>query len=150
MADLWGGIGTPSRMFKDLGGGSWAEVIAVAEDYPWNATPISNSSGNVVAAVASATLAAAAKYTYITGFSVTGAGAVAALSPLVTVTGCAGGTLTYVFSVPVGALVGAQPMNIVFPKPLKSSAVNTAIVVSVPSFGTGNLNSAVVAYGYQQ
>lgn len=151
MPDLSGGIGTPHRMFKDIGGGTWAEVVALATDYPYGATQLSSSSGNVAAAVASATLAAAAeKHTYINGFSVTGCGAVSAVALLVTVIGCAGGTLTYVLPVPAGVLVGASPMHIAFPQPLQSSAQNTPIVVSVPSFGVGNLNAAVVAYGYQQ
>jgi hypothetical protein len=30
-----------------------------------------------------------------------------------------------------------------------ASAVNTAIVLTLPSLGAGNTNAAVVAYGYQ-
>ena len=152
MADLTKGEGTPFRRFKDMADGTFAEVGAthLLSDYPVDATPLSAASGNVAAAVATATLAAAVgKFTYITGFQITGGGATAGSLILVTVTGCAGGTLTYVFAVPAGAAVGATPLNVQFPKPLKSSAANTAIVVSAPSFGAGNTNAAAVAHGYQ-
>ena len=37
-----------------------------------------------------------------------------------------------------------------FPQPLPASAVNTAITVTVPSFGAGNTNAAVVVYGFMK
>lgn len=109
---------------------------------------IAASSGNVAAAVATATLAAAANQTtYITGFTVTGAGATAGSVVLVTVTGCVGGTMTFVLAVPAGAGVGITPLVVDFPHPVPATGPNTAIVVSAPSFGAGNTNAAVVATG---
>lgn len=116
---------------------------------PGNA-PIVNGSGNVAAAAANSTIAAASgKTSYLTGFDVVGAGATAGSVILVTVTGLSGGTLTFPFTVPTGATVGATPLSVRFPFPLPASAPNTAIVVNVPSFGAGNTNAASIAYGYQ-
>ena len=118
---------------------------------PNGAVPLVASSGNVAATATTATLAAAAaQTTYITGFEVTGAGATAASVILVTVTGTISATApTYVLAVPAGVTVGATPLVVEFPSPLPGSAVNTAVVVNVPSFGAGNTNAAVVAHGYR-
>lgn len=156
MADITGDIRTfdptlASRRFRDMGDGTYAEVTTayLLNDYPVGATPVAAASGNVANAAAAATLAAvAAKFTYITGFEITGAGATAASVIAVTVTGCAGGTLTFNMAIPAGAAVGVAPLNVQFSKPLKSSAVNTAIVVSAAAFGAGNTNAAAVAHGY--
>jgi hypothetical protein len=118
--------------------------------YSSDATPVIASSGNVAAAVATATLTSAAtKTAYITGFSVTGSGATAGLPVSVTVTGILGGTLTYTYVAATGALLANEPLLIAFPTPLPASAVNTNIVVSCPSLGVGNTNNTVVAYGYR-
>lgn len=112
-------------------------------------SPISNSSGNVAASAATATLTSASGRTvYITGFTVTGAGATAASVIAVTVTGVIGGTQTYNLAVPAGATVAVPQMTVNFPLPLAASSTNVNIVVSAASFGAGNTNAAVVAYGY--
>jgi hypothetical protein len=113
-------------------------------------TDLQASSGSVAAAVATATLpAAAGKTTYLTGFTFTGSGATAASVVLLTVTGPAT-TLTFVVAVPAGATLGCTPITVRFDRAVPASAPNTAIVVSVPSLGAGNTNAAVVATGYQQ
>lgn len=112
-------------------------------------TELIASSGNQAATAISTTLtSAAAKTAYLTGFEVTGAGATAASIVAVTVSGILGGTLTYNLPIPAGVLVGIVPLVIEFPRPLIAAAVNTNIVVSVASFGTGNTNAAVVAHGF--
>jgi len=112
-------------------------------------TQTNASSGNVAAGAAVATIAGAAGvYTYITGFEVTGSGATAASVILVTVTGCVGGTMTYAMAIPAGVTAAVTPLIVSFPRPLVSTAVNTAIVVTAPSFGAGNTNAAVVAHGH--
>ena len=117
---------------------------------PGGATLLQSSSGNVAAATATATLAAAAsKTTWITGAIITGAGATAGSVVNGTITGLLGGTMTFVVPVATGATVGNQPIYLDFIPPIPASAVNTAIVVSVPSLGAGNTNSAVSAWGYQ-
>ena len=118
--------------------------------YPTAATPVTSSSGNKANASAAATLAASAtQVTYLTGFEVTASGATAASVVLVTVTGVAGGTMTYVLTVPAGVTTAASPLQVEFSPPVPGSAVNTAIVVTVPALGSGNTNAAVVAHGFQ-
>ena len=107
------------------------------------------SSGNVAAAAAIATLAGVAgKTTYITGFEVTASGAVAAAVVLATLTGLAGGTATYVYVAPAGVTTAGPMLAVEFAPPLPASALNTAIVLTLPSLGAGNTNAAVVAHGY--
>lgn len=118
--------------------------------YPTGSTPVSASSGNVAAGVATATLAGAAgKTTYISGFTITGGGATAASLITATVSNLIGGTGSYTVPVPAGATAGIQPLVVEFFPPIPASAVNTAIAVSAPSFGAGNTNATVNAWGYQ-
>jgi hypothetical protein len=123
--------------------------VSAASAYPVFATPTTNSSGNVAAATATATLAAvAAKTTYITGFQVTAGGATAGADVTLTVVGVIGGTMSYTFTAPTGAVVPAQPLLVTFNPAIPGSAVNTAIVVSMPTLGTGNTNATISAQGY--
>lgn len=118
--------------------------------------PTANSSGNVAASSAVATLPKAAGFTtYITGFDISGSGATGASIIQVTVTGLptAIGTLTFNVVIPAGATTaiggtgnpGYIPIR--FPDPIPASAANTAIVVTAPSFGSGNTAACVTAYG---
>ena len=45
-------------------------------------------------------------------------------------------------------MIGITPMTVVFNPPLPASAVNTAIVLTLPALGLGNTNAAAVAHGY--
>lgn len=115
------------------------------------ATPLGSSSGNVANAAAVATLAAAAGVTtFISGFKMTASGATAGLPVVATVAGVVGGTQSYIFTFPAGALVGATPLVVVFDPPLAASAVNTAITVTLPAGGAGNTNAACSAQGFRQ
>lgn len=117
--------------------------------YPVGATPITASSGNQAAGEAIATLAkAAAKTTYITGFEITSSGATVGLVVNPTVVGVITGTMTYVYAAVAGALLVNTPLIVNFLVPIPSSAVNTDIVVTLPSLGIGNTNACVVAHGY--
>jgi hypothetical protein len=115
------------------------------------ATPIAASSGNVAAGVAAATLAAggANVMTYISGFEFTANGATGQSTVQLQVTGVTGGPLVYNINVPAGAQVVIPTLSVQFNPPLQASALNTAIVATVPSLGAGNVNSAVNAHGYQ-
>ena len=118
--------------------------------YPGGATPITAASGNVAAAAAVATLAGVAgKTTYITGFIISGTGATAGLPVSVTVAGVVTGTLTFTYAAAAGVLVANTPLNIQFSTPIPASAVNTAIVVTCPSLGSGNTNNTANAIGFQ-
>jgi len=111
---------------------------------------ITASSGNVAAATATATLpAVAGKTTYLSGLMITGSGATAGLPVSVTVTGLAGGTMTFTYCAAAGVLVANTPLYIDFDPDMPGSAVNTAIVVTCPSLGAGNTNNTVSVWGYQ-
>jgi hypothetical protein len=121
--------------------------------YPGNATavavPINASSGNVAAGTAAATLAAAAsKFTYMSGFQFTSSGSTVGLPVICTITGITT-TKSYIVTSIAGVLLANAPLIVQFNPPLQSSAVNTAIVASCPSLGTGNTNAVMTADGYQ-
>lgn len=118
--------------------------------YPTGSVPLTASSGNVANASAVATLAAAAGVTtYITGFQITGGGATAAALIAPTVAGIVGGTATYTYGIVAGAASANPALQVTFTPPVPASAVNTAIVVTVPAFGAGNTNATVTAQGYR-
>jgi hypothetical protein len=113
-------------------------------------TPVTASSTGAASAITASLPGVAGKTTYITGFQVTGGGATGASIIVVTVTGLVTGTNSYDVGVVAGATAGTPNLIVTFPTPIPASAVNTAIVVNVPSFGAGNTNSAVSAQGFQQ
>lgn len=111
-------------------------------------TPIYNGSGSVAASAATATLTIpAAKMGFLDGFDIDGLGATAGSAIVLTITGTLGGTLTYAFGVPAGATVPVH-QSFRFNPPLQASAVNTNLVVSAASFGTGNTAASCTAYGH--
>lgn len=144
------------RRLRDMGDGTFAETIATTPapgkaglaNYPASSSPLSAASGNVANASAVATLSGSLGTTYISGFEVTGGGATAAALVSVTVAGLIGGTATYTIGVVAGASAPNAPLVVTFNPPIPASAVNTAIVVTVPALGAGNTNSAVVAHGF--
>jgi hypothetical protein len=150
----WQGVATHEQ--GDAVAASDGLVVMGIVDASGNAQPVKagtdkTASATGAASILTATLAAVASVTtYITGFEVTGLGATTALGITVAVTGTLGGTLSYILAVPAGVLVGATPLIVEFSRPIPASAVNTAIVVTVPSFGAGNTLAAVVAHGFVQ
>lgn len=113
-----------------------------------SASRIAASSGDVAAAVATATLTSSAtKTAYLQGFDINGTGATSGVGIPCTVTGVIGGTLTFDFAVIAGATLN-NAASFRFPAPIPASAVNTNLVVSCPSFGTGNLHASINAYGF--
>lgn len=110
-------------------------------------SPVFNSSGNVAAANAIATLPAVANKTnYLTGVEFTGGGATAGVLVVATITGLLGGTASYVFAAPTGATLGAS-LILAFDPPLPASGQNVAIVATLPSLGAGNTNAVTNARG---
>jgi hypothetical protein len=129
--------------------GILSRVNSLIPGYPQGATPRIAGSGVVANASAVATLAGAASVTtYLSGFKITAGGATAAGLVTVTVTGLLGGTRSFVFGVPAGVTLVAEPLLVDFAAALPASAANTAIVVTVPALGSGNTHAAVVAHGY--
>jgi hypothetical protein len=112
---------------------------------PGTATEGTAAATASAAAICTATVAAvAAKFGYLEGFDITiGAPAAAALSAIA-VAGLLAGTLTYEVQQATG--VGST-LSLRFPRPMRSSAVNTPITVTVPATTNGGV-PAVVAYGW--
>ena len=124
-------------------------VASAPSSYPSSATPITATSASVANASAVATLAGvAAKTTYITGFQATAGGSTVGSDQTLTVAGVITGTMNYTFTFPAGAVVGAN-LIVPFPMAIPASAVNTAIVVTLPAGGAGNTNATVAAQGFQ-
>lgn len=101
------------------------------------------------ASINTATLAASVgQNTYLLGFQISGGGATGASVIACTVTGLKGGTITIDVAIPGAATTQVGPVAPPIEWPLISSAQNTAIAVSCPSFGSGNTTAAVAAEGY--
>lgn len=124
-------------------------VASINSLYPEGATPITASSGNVAAGVATATLTCpAGKTMWLTGATVTGAGSTAGAAVSFTITGLVGGTQTYAFTAPTGVLVGAVPLDVDLFAPIPATGVAVNIVGSLPSLGAGSTNASVVLTGF--
>ena len=116
-------------------------------------TPVAGAASGAAQSNAASLAATAGKTNFLEGFDITGGGATAASVIEVSVTGLAAGTLKYELNILAGA---TGPMNaqggfsVRFPQPLPAAGVNQAITVTVPSFGAGNTNAAVVVYGFMK
>lgn len=147
MADKLASLATDMGIIHrhiDMGDSTYAEVVYVK-------TPAvtSNSSGTVANASAVATLAGVAgKTTYISGFEITSAGATAASVVAATLAGILGGTATYTYACLAGGTTQNPNLQVTFTPPLPASAVNTAIVLTLPALGAGNTNATVSAHGF--
>jgi hypothetical protein len=106
---------------------------------------------SVAAATATATLpGVAGQTTFITGFEITGLGATGALVVQATVTGVDATLPTYDITVPAGVGVAITPLIVQFARPIPATALNTAIAVSMPTFGAGNTAARIHAHGFQR
>lgn len=113
-------------------------------------TDINATSGQVANAAAVAAIpAAVGKTSFITGLELTSDGATAAAIVDVTVN-LGGVTLHYAYTAVAGASTADNALILTFPRPLPATAANTAITVTCPALGAGNLNAAVNVHGYQQ
>lgn len=138
--------GDDTGLFVDATGA----LITNNSSYPNGSVAVTNSSASVANANAVATLpGVAAKTTYITEFVATASGSTAGSAVTLTVVGVISGTLNYTFTFPTGALVGVAPLVVRFQPAIPASAVNTAIVVTLPAGGVGNTNATANATGYQ-
>ena len=102
-----------------------------------------------VAATATATLpAVAGKRVYVTGFEVTGSGATTKTMKGAHLDGVNASPLYYYVTVPEGADVAITPLIVQFTRPLPATAINGAVALVVPSFGTGNAAQSAVLHGF--
>jgi hypothetical protein len=117
---------------------------------PSTIAPVTGSSGNVAAATATASLAAAPGFmNYICGFLITGGGATGASIIQPTITGLNGGTMTMSMGIIAGVTLNQPPLNVFLFPCQTATALNTAITLSVPSFGAGNTNATASVWGYR-
>ena len=137
------------QRYRDMGDGTFAPVsVANPDIYPPGSTPVRVGATAAAGATSATMPAVAGKTNYLTGFAVTGGGATAASIVTVTVTGLVGGTQTYKVAIPAGTTAGITPLIATFVPPLPASAANVAIAINLPSFGAGNTDAAVAAYGF--
>jgi hypothetical protein len=116
-----------------------------------SAAYVGSSSGNVANAAAVATLpAVAGKTNYVTGLQITGSGSTPGADVTATLAGVVGGPYSFEFTAPAGVLVAGYPLIMTFNPPIPSSAVNSAVTLTLPALGTGNTNASVSIQGYAQ
>lgn len=141
----------------DVGDGIRPEMVPMNSDgtnpvlgMPAGATSVNATSGGQANATATATMpAVVGKTNYITGFSITGSGATAAASVTATLVGLMGGaTMNYTVTAVAGAALANPALIVSFPTPIPASAANTAITLSVPALGAGNVRSMANIHGF--
>lgn len=109
------------------------------------------ANGNGAASAINISLPAdATRTTFIQGVWIRGLGSTAGGPATFTITGLAGGTMTFALEVPAGATIEMNPVLILFPEPLPGSAINTAVGLTVNSFGAGNTDVRATIWGFQQ
>ena len=118
---------------------------------PAGAVFVSGSSGVVANSVAAATLpAVVGKTNYVSEIQITNSGASAAACVTATLSGVVTTNLAYVICAPSGVSIAAQPFVLNFSPPLPASGTNTAITISVPALGSGNVAAAANIAGFNQ
>lgn len=145
-------VGPTSLSQQILEGPHLLTAVQLREASGGSAAPtfLTNSATGAAAALAPALAAQGAGTTnWVTGFQVTGSGAIAASVIVVTLTGVIGGTMSYELVIPAGVTAQVTPLQVTFPWPgLPAAAPNAAITLNVPSFGAGNTNAAATIQGY--
>jgi hypothetical protein len=144
------------RRFRDMGDGTWAEVVTAAEaasaagaaGYPAGAVPVAATATGTNAITAATLPAAAGKTTYITGYQVSGGSPTAATLISITLAGVVGGSEPLFFTGPAQP-APLPPVIVSFNPPLPASAANTAITVTASAFGAGSATEVVSLQGFQ-
>jgi hypothetical protein len=115
-------------------------------------TPVDRSLTGAASQIAPAMPAVVGKTNYVQRIAVDGKGATAGSVQAALLSGLAVGTLAFLFVVPAGAStpLGGGKFDITFATPFAASAPNTAITLTVPSFGSGNVYSQGIIQGYVQ
>jgi hypothetical protein len=114
-------------------------------------TPTDNTATGANASVVATLTAGAGNLLFLQSLRIEGLGATAASEVQATLTGVAGGTITYPVNVPAGVLVPIAPVTDSFPgRGLPASASGTNIVLTLPAFGAGNTFAEAELQGYIQ
>lgn len=113
--------------------------VQLTPSLPSTVTALAGNASGTTGAVVGTLTSAAAKTAYISGFSVSAIGGVAAVGPIV-VAGLAGGSQTY----QMNSLAAGNTLVVNFAQAIPASAVNTNITVTTTADGTAsavNVNS---------
>jgi len=119
--------------------------VSLPGPYPAGSTPLTASATGTIASVTATLAAAAAKTTYLCGFTITSS-ATLGLSGTATVSGTISGSLNYVQG--ISALPGVYQLPQTFSPCIPASALNTSIAINSAAAGLGGV-TAVSAWGYQ-
>lgn len=122
--------------------------------YPSNSVPLIAASANTPAGIITLTFAARVGWrNYLQHITCTGGGATAGSNIVAAITGLdVDGVATqpsFILSPPTGATVGMPRFDVAYDPPLPATAANTAIVLTVPSFGAGNTHAMCSMTGFQ-
>jgi hypothetical protein len=118
---------------------SWTEAgPSTGIAYPAGAQPITGSATGTTGAIAATLAASVARTTYICGFVMTSGGTTTAIVGNATVTGTIGGTLNFAY---VAVSSGQGLFGVAFPQCIPGSAINTALVVTMPAGGVGTVGA---------
>lgn len=131
--------------------GSFAAALELGSTSPANAgqTPVSSTQSGANAQQVATMPAVAGQFNTIQSLRITGLGATSATVVTATLAGVQGGAITYPVTVPTGATVAITPVTDSFGGiGLQSSAVNTAITLTLPAFGAGNTNELASIAGF--
>lgn len=143
-------MAAPAASNKEAVPVTLVDTLGAAQASSLAETNLAESATGAAAQITATLAAAAGKTTHISGFVVDGLGATGASVVEVVVSGLLGGSLRRKVNVPAGATVAIAAVAMTFDRPIPASAVNTAIVVTVPSFGAGNTSSTVSAWGFNR
>lgn len=136
-------VGSTQYMTVDVNGNACIGSLTFS-GYPSGATAITGNGAGTTGAVVGTLAAAAAKTTYICGFSVDAIGGTAAVGPI-TVAGLLGSSMVFQLT---SSATGVSRSLVMTPC-VPASATNTAITITTTADGTAstvNVNS----WGYQQ
>jgi hypothetical protein len=88
------------------------------------------------------------RYLYVAGFEVTGLGATAAATNIITLANLVGPSTTFYYSyvVPAGVTTAAPVLSIQYTRPIQVAS-NMNAVLTVPAFGAGNTYAAANLHG---
>jgi len=112
-------------------------------------TMVNASSANVANVSAVATIPAVAlKTAYMCGFTITSGGSTGAALVTPTLVGLLSGTVNFTYGTVAGATLANPPLVVAMTPCLPASAVNVALVLTLPALGAGNTNATVNSWGY--
>lgn len=111
-------------------------------------TPVLATTNGANTPLASTLPAVPGKTNFVSGIEITSTGATAGGVVQATISGVIGGPIPYVFAVPAGATLGAQPLVIEFNPPLPATGPNVAVALNVPAVGAGATNTTACIHGY--